>query len=316
MEFCNEQNLLRPPMRHCLTFSMFFVFVALLQGQDSIQTVIAQPGDGIFSILRKQGIHPKKYYGAFLELNNGHIKNGSELKQGWPYKIPAAPDSFKNMGRAISLPEGTEAPLFDVELAKLELKSEELKNAVYYLVVEHQGQNNFIATVATNLASRLLVNGAKVYVIKNVMDNDETNSALYRAQQYVDVVNKRYLKNQGKYQRLLILRANGSLQSKNLDVSFYHHDGNAEGERLADNLETIISRYSKKVATVSDAPNVFSDNQSLFLARNMLPPITVLSVSDGVSKSARHLVRKDQRALTRWIANGMLQDYADLEIED
>lgn len=310
-------------MRNCLTFIFtFFLFTALSLGQDSIQTVIAQPGDGIFSILRKQGIHPKKYYEAFLELNEGHIKNGSELKQGWPYKIPFAPDSFKNMGRAISLPEGTETPLFDVELAKLDLKSEELKNAVYYLVVENEGQNNFIAPMATNLASRLLVNGAKVYLIKNTVDIGQTADtdleakALFRAQQYVDVVNKRYLKNQGKYQRLLILRGNGSLQSKNLDVSFYHHDGSDEGEKLADNLEAIFGRYSKKTGKSKDTPSVFADNQSLFLARNMLPPITVLSISDAVAQPVRHLVRKDQRALTRWIANGMLQDYADLEIED
>ncbi|AKA34650.1 hypothetical protein [Flagellimonas lutaonensis] len=303
-------------MRHCLAFFVFFLFSFMLLGQDSVLTVVAQPGDGIFSILRKQGIHPKKYFGAFLELNEGHIKNGSELKQGWPYKIPMAPDSFKNMGRAVSLPDGTETPLFDVELAKLDLKSEELKNAVYYLVVEDKVQNDFITTMATNLASRLLVNGAKVYVIKNESVSDDTANAFSRAQQYVDVVNKRYLKNQGKYQRLLILRANGSLESKSLDVSFYHYDGSDEGERLAENLKAIFGRYSKKVGKVSDAPGVFVDNQSLFLARNMLPPITVLSLSDAVTTPARHLVRKDQRALTRWIANGMLQDYADIEIED
>ncbi|UJH66282.1 hypothetical protein [Allomuricauda sp. SCSIO 65647] len=301
---------------------LFFLTIVFLSShllaQDSLQTVVAEPGDGIFSILRKQGVYPKKYYEAFLKLNEGHIKNGSELKQGWAYKIPDAPDSFKKMGRAVSLPSGDETPLFETELAKLDLKSEELKDAVYYLIVEDSVQNqDFVSTIATNLASRLLVNGAKVYVIK-VMDETLKKNEMALLQQYVDVVNKRYLKNQGKYQRLLLLRSNGTFQGKNLDLAFYHHDGSNEGQRLADNLEMIFTRNSKKVVTVENSQDVLKNKGNLFLAKNILPAITVLSISDSKAKSkeGKLIVRKDQKAMTQMIAKGMFQDYADLEIEE
>ena len=36
--------------------------------------VVAEQGDGIFSLLRKQGLDPAKHYGEFLELNSDKIK--------------------------------------------------------------------------------------------------------------------------------------------------------------------------------------------------------------------------------------------------
>ncbi len=304
--------------RRFLFFSTIIFLSGHLWAQDSLLTVVAESGDGIFSILRKQGVHPKKYYETFLKLNEEHIKNGSELKEGWAYKIPDAPDSFKKMGRAISLPSGDETSLFGTELAKLDLKSEELKGAVYYLIVEDSGQNqDFISTIATNLASRLLVNGAKVYVIK-VVDGALQKNEMALSQQYVDAVNKRYLKNQGKYQRLLLLRSNGTLQGKNLDLAFYHHDGSNEGQRLADNLEMIFAKNSKKVVAVENSQDVLKKKGNLFLAKNILPAITVLYISDSKNKSkeGKLIVRKDQKALTQMIAKGMFQDYADLEIKE
>ena len=68
----------------------------LLLGQVEQNRVVAQDGDGIFSMLRKQGLDPVKYYEEFVELNQDNLKNGSELHLGREYIIPYAADSYKN----------------------------------------------------------------------------------------------------------------------------------------------------------------------------------------------------------------------------
>ncbi|UWX54582.1 hypothetical protein NYZ99_17135 [Maribacter litopenaei] len=60
-------------------------------GQTSPNTIVAKTGDGIFSVLRKSGIHPIKYYEQFLVLNGDNIKNGSELIVGKEYMLPRCP---------------------------------------------------------------------------------------------------------------------------------------------------------------------------------------------------------------------------------
>src|SRR5690606_41954597 len=61
-------------------------------------TVVAKAGDGIFSLLRKEGLDPVKHYGEFLELNAGMLHGGSFLKVGEDYRIPKSGDAFKNTG--------------------------------------------------------------------------------------------------------------------------------------------------------------------------------------------------------------------------
>ncbi len=56
-----------------------FTFLSLnnVLAQDSLQTVVAKNGDGIFSMLRNEGINIVKYYAEFIELNQDNIKNGA-----------------------------------------------------------------------------------------------------------------------------------------------------------------------------------------------------------------------------------------------
>ena len=58
-------------------FVLWVCFFSYSWGQRNSYTVIAESGDGIYSILRKQGVDPVKYYQAFIELNEENIKDGS-----------------------------------------------------------------------------------------------------------------------------------------------------------------------------------------------------------------------------------------------
>ena len=54
-------------------FRYLILLVCIAQaaiGQESVKTVTAEPGDGILSLLRKQGVNPYEIFDEFVALNN------------------------------------------------------------------------------------------------------------------------------------------------------------------------------------------------------------------------------------------------------
>ncbi len=142
-------------------------------GQTSEYVVVAESGDGIFSILRKQGLNPAKYYAQFVELNKKNLRNGSELHLGRAYIIPHAVDSFKKTAVVVKASEFKEEAIFESELATISPKSTKLKNAVIYLISGNNlnktssSVNRITEEITINLAQELMVHGAQVYLIKS-----------------------------------------------------------------------------------------------------------------------------------------------------
>ena len=75
---------------------LFFTFYYGAFAQDSLKTVVAEKGDGIYSILRKQGINPSKFYNAFIEANKEKLDKEEFLKTGQTYFIPDTTSKSKN----------------------------------------------------------------------------------------------------------------------------------------------------------------------------------------------------------------------------
>ncbi|WP_165769892.1 N-acetylmuramoyl-L-alanine amidase [Flagellimonas pacifica] len=306
------------------TFLLWVSMPCLLLAQNDYYTVVAQKGDGIFSILRKQGLDPVKYYEDFLTLNTEDIKDGSMLHVGREYKIPQAMDSFKKTGVRVQMKDETENPIFDKELAEMSLKSKALKNAVYYIVAENQAksQNKFIDDVTTGLAAELMVHGATVYVFDDTDEKPSTENMksekTERMGQYIEAINKRYLQNTGKYQRLLLIRANGLIENGNMDVAVYHHNKSEKGQRFAENIQNVFKKHSVSNRSYKDIKMIFEDKNSLYLAKNTLPTVSLLTIGNRSKASAEdHIpVRSDKKAFTNWITNGILKDYADITIEE
>lgn len=288
--------------------------------QPEYESVVAAPGDGIYSILRKQGLDPVKYYAAFITINAKDIKDGSLLHEGRAYKIPFATDSYKKTGVYVQLEKNGERPIFDKELGKMPHKSTILKDAVYYLILENQPENQskFVNEIATNLAAKLMVHGAKVYIFGNeedVLRKEESQSdAMGR---YVGAVNKRYLQNLGKYQRLLMIKSNGSLTNGKLDVAVYHYDRSEKGQRFAENINEAFRTNNGKNPSLRENKMVFEDKNSLYLAKNILPAVSLvtLDATNGHKKEKIQL-RSDKKLFADLLTSGILKDYADLEIED
>ena len=295
---------------------LFWVWAcAFIFAQDNnFYNVIAEQGDGIFSLLRKQGLDPAKHYGEFLALNSDKLKEGSALKLGEEYKIPYADDSFKKTGVKIETVREVEEPIFDKELAQMSLKSEKLKDAVYYLIKENSTERdeNFVKDITQRIAAELMVHGAKVYIMEE--DTLHTQNSMG---DYIEVINKRYLQHIGKYQRVLIIRAENVSGNHNMDVAVYHYKRSAQGQRFANNIQNVFKEKSFSDKTFEEASLIFEDKNSLYLARNILPAISLLTMenSSNVSDSKISL-KPDKKEFANLISNGIMNDYVDLEFEN
>lgn len=196
-------------MKYVLPFSiekkavlLLFLSMALCSfSQDSLKTVVAVKGDGIYSLLRKQGMNPSKYYKDFIDLNKKWIKDSTTLVAGRSYKIPlialdtvtsiVAIDSTvvreppKKPIKENSLKTET-YPIFGEAYEEVPLKSKRLKDAVYYLISGHGGpdpgavekyggrtiaEDEYAYDVTLRLARELLSHSAKVYII--IRDPDD-----------------------------------------------------------------------------------------------------------------------------------------------
>jgi N-acetylmuramoyl-L-alanine amidase len=316
---------------------VFLLFCPLLVlGQTAEHKVIAESGDGIFSILRKQGLNPAKYYAEFVELNKENLRNGSELHLGRAYIIPYAEDSFKKTAVAVQAKAKHEKSIFKSELATISPKSTKLKNAVIYLISGNNlnntssSVNRITDEITVNLAQELMVHGAQVYLIKSESEkksntfseisNRNTEGAmadLSQMQEYVEIINKKYLKHQGKYQRLLITRVNNDITDEYCEVSVYHHNSSENGRRIASNIQRIFNENSIESKPFKEYTEIFADKNNLYLAKNALPAITLIEIDSGEKPSIEDVivVDSDQELLSNLITSGVLNDYADLEIE-
>ena len=319
------------------TFLSIFLIFSVLQLNGQATVVTAGKGDGIFSLLRKQGLDPVKYYSEFLNLNKDNLKNGSELYLGRSYIIPDAPDSFKKMAVQLETRSDSENAIFtEKELARVSSKSERLKNAVIYLLSGENlvGSDQLRAVekqVMERLASQFMVHGAKVYLLENdsilagskthnedeVFNLEQPIGNHEQMQYYVDAINQRYLKNQGKYQRVLVMNLNKSLtNSNNFGVSIFHHRNSLEGERFANSLQAIFNQSHTVVQQENTA--IFKNDLNLFLVKNVVPPITMITVheAEGYGKRGKISSTANKKALTEIITSGVLKDYAELSVEE
>ncbi len=161
--------------------------------QDTLKTVVAEKGDGIYSLLRKQGVDPYITYDDFIALNLPRLRDSLHLYEGMTYVIPKTTEDslevvkvetkvsgIKNSVKGISY------DIFGEKYAEVTSKSERLKGTVYYLISGHGGpdpgamtqyagksisEDEYAYDVTLRLARELISHGAQVYVI--VRDPDD-----------------------------------------------------------------------------------------------------------------------------------------------
>ncbi len=187
------------------TFLLILNAVGLIAQQPTSREVTAKEGDGIYSILRENGLNPSYHMQMFLELNKERLGDNNSLLLGRNYLLPAVGDSqltdkdsavsktvhsasdialpVENSIEASDLEEKglmMNVPYFGKEHANFKVKDQQLKGAVYYLLAGHGGpdpgalgqygphllsEDEYAYDVTIRLAKRLMEHGATVYMI-------------------------------------------------------------------------------------------------------------------------------------------------------
>ena len=239
-----------------------------------------------------------------------------------------------------------EVPLFGKNYARVEIKDQQLKGAVYYLVSGHGGpdpgaigkygpyslsEDEYAYDVSIRLARRLMEHGATVYMIiqdaddgirdGNILlhDTDETcigdlpvpYSQSERLRQRTHAVNRLYLNHKGAYQRMLAIHVDSRNKGQNIDVFFYHHENSPSGKKLAENIhQTITSKYSRYQPNRDYSGNV-TTRSGLFVIKYSHPPAVFVELGNiRNDRDQRRFVLPDNRqALANWMAEGIIADF-------
>ncbi len=167
--------------------------------QTASKTVIANKGDGVYSILRNNGLDPVKFYKEFIEINKNKLGSENKLYAGHTYKLPIINESLNSLikEKPIDSSPITEAieildlnqiimPLFGKGNDTIVVKSNKLKGATYYLVSGHGGpdpgavakynskiisEDEYAYDVTLRLAKKLIAQGAEVHIIIKDLDD-------------------------------------------------------------------------------------------------------------------------------------------------
>ena len=329
-----------------------------INAQDSLPTVTAERGDGILSLLRKQGVNPYDHYDDFIAMNIENLRDSVHLYAGRTYTIPtskidtvAVVDTIQKQTTEIKKVVGKDFEIFGEKHAAVVSKSEQLKDAVYYLVSGHGGpdpgamavyagkslaEDEYAYDITLRLAKELLAHGATVYVIIRdkddgirddrilEIDHDEVAygdkviplNQVARLKQRVDIVNKLHRKHRGQFQRLIVTHVDSRSKGQNIDVFFYHHEKSKNGKKLAESIHKTFAEKYKKYQPNRTYTGTFQDRTSLYLVKKTHPAMTFIEIGNiRNKKDQRRILDPDNRqALAKWISEGVILDYKGGEI--
>ena len=291
-----------------------------LLAQDAVQSVVAEKGDGILSLLRKQGINPYDSYDQFVSLNAENLRDSVHLYAGRTYKLPVEKAIEKSSEQEKVVVEtksvkGISYEIFGKKYAEIVSQSTRLKGNVYYLISGHGGpdpgamttyagkaisEDEYAYDVTLRLARELLSHSATVYIIVRdpddgirderilEMDRDEVVypnepiplNQVERLKQRVDAVNALYKENKGKYQRLIVTHVDSRSKGQNIDVFFYHHEDSKNGKKLAESIHKTFESKYKKYQPNRTYSGTFEDRTSLYVVRKTHPAMTFIEIGN------------------------------------
>lgn len=328
-----------------------FIGSGVLSAQDSLRTIVAQKGDGIYSLLRKFGLNPAHHYDDFIALNGNALKDGTSLSEGREYVLPyignlVSKESVEEQAANTKELLGMDVSLFGKKHSWVVPFSERLKGNVYYLISGHGGpdpgaiaeyagktlaEDEYAYDVTLRLAKELMAHGATVYVVIQdpndgirddrilELDRDEVAfpnieiplNQLARLKQRVDIVNKLYSENSGKYQRLIVTHVDSRSVGKNIDVFFYHHEKSQNGKKLAESIHKTFQEKYRLHQPNRIYEGTFADRSGLYLIKNTLPAVAYIEIGNIKNKKdqKRILDPVNRQAIANWITEGILSDF-------
>ncbi len=347
---------------HIKSFTRFILifFLAFATATPNLlaqsKEVIAIKGDGIYKLLKRNDIDPTKYTDAFVELNKTRLGKDNTLFAGVKYKLPddaiaaqetiaAATDSPSPSSTTKISSQIKHFDMFGSKYADVEIKTDELKGAIYYLIAGHGGpdpgavgkyeshqvcEDEYAYDVTLRMARNLIEKGATVYMItldKNDGIRDESFlradkdevcypnltiplNQIKRLHQRVDATNKLYKQNRNAFQRVIIVHVDSRSKGENIDIFFYHDSQSNTGKKAATILQrTFHNKYNEHQPGRGYQGTVSSRN--LYVLKNTYPAGVYIELANiNHQRDIKRLIIADNRqAIANWLTEGMVTDF-------
>ena len=185
-----------------VSFLLLTLFICSGVTAQDYKTVKPKKNDGIYSLLRRNGLSPQVYEAEFIKLNKKSLGKNNALYADRSYKLPnkntstatAAKEPAKNTENNTVKEDSIKKPasnavkeetkktnnLFGSKYKDVTIKDNSLKGAVFYLVSGHGGpdpgavayhgkhmlcEDEYAYDVTLRLARRLMEHNATVYMI-------------------------------------------------------------------------------------------------------------------------------------------------------
>ena len=306
----------------------------MLFSQNSQKTAIAKEGDGIYRLLKRHHLDAAKNFDGFVELNKDKLGKNNQLIIGRTYILPASNNKhFKSFD------------IFGKEYKKVEIKDQELKGAVFYIVAGHGGpdpgaqgnrdghtlsEDEYAYDISLRLARELISHSATAYMItrdddgirddkylKN--DKDETiwkNKKIPRntnkkLRQRAKAVNKLYNKNQGKYQRMIVIHIDSRIKKQRVDIYAYYSSKSKRGKLFTENLISTIETKYKKAQPNRGFSGIAKSRDGLYMIKYTSPVTSFLELGNiqNPADQVRFIKSSNRQIIAEWLADGCIKDY-------
>lgn len=327
-----------------ITFLAVIVSPFYLSAQS--KEVVAEKGDGIYSLLKRYGYSVSDNIDNFIALNKDNLGTNNSLFAGVKYILPDSNDTT----------EVTDAPtkangqtvryeIFGDKFADIEITSNDLKGAVYYLMSGHGGpdpgamgkyqghtvcEDEYAYDVTLRLARNLIQEGATVYLITRdpndgirddsflKLDHDEVCypnltiplNQTKRLRQRSNAVNKLYTQHRNEFQRMIAIHVDSRSKGENIDVFFYHDIRSETGKKAATILKNTFQEKYQEHQPGRGYGGTVSD-RNLYVVKNTLPPAVYIELGNmNHSRDIQRLIISTNRqAVANWLTYGLIKDF-------
>lgn len=343
----------------CLLAIFFYTFFSLaVWAQEERDS--PRRGEGISTFLERNKRPGKTYYTEFLKLNEKKLRGKEELQLGVKYNLPPLKSGRGNQGKEVvkdssqKLPaEGRKSvyePLFGKKLANVQITSNRLRGACFYIVSGHGGpdpgaigkigkielhEDEYAYDVALRLARNLLQEGAEVRIIiqdakdgirdDHYLANSKRETCMKapiplnqvaRLQQRCAKINELYKKDRQnyKYCRAIFLHVDSRSKSHQTDVFFYHSKNKPDSKRLATTMKsTFGSKYGKHQPNRGFTGTVSERN--LYVLANTSPASVFVELGNIQNSfdQRRFVISSNRQALAKWLMEGFIIDYKRIQ---
>ncbi len=311
------------------------------------QLVKPKAGEGVHAFLVRNQRPPKIYYNDFIALNKKKLGKNNTLLMGVGYALPALKKEVQT-GKAPGpeLPRVIHEPLFGKSNSRVEVKSNQLSDACFYIVSGHGGpdpgaigrvgnrelhEDEYAYDIALRLAKRLMEEGAKVHIIiqdakdgirdDRYLENSKRETCMgdpiplnqtERLKQRSNKINKLYQEDKKKYKycRAIFIHIDSRSKRQQTDVFFYHCNKKEASKNLAVTMRNTFEKKYKQHQPNRGFSGTVS-GRGLYVLNNSQPASVYVELGNIQNDFdlKRIILSSNRQALANWLAEGFKTDY-------